>query len=137
MRTTLMLAAVAAITFTGCAGGQKLQTDPDILALERNPTRCHSPEECEMMWAAARNWILSHSSYKIQTYSTDMIETHNPSPYDAGIAVRATKDPEGGGVYRIRVVIWCNNMFGCVPGLKESILSFHRTVRARALPTNP
>lgn len=86
---------------------------------------CIEGKECEVKWAAARRWVLSNSSMKIQHYSPDFIETFNPEGYSAGIAARVTKEPANNSDYRIVVEVWCNNLFGCVPPVRQAAQAFN------------
>ncbi|QCG64265.1 hypothetical protein [Pseudomonas veronii] len=37
---------------------------------------CISDKDCELKWSAARRWVLSNAGYKIQSITSDYIETH-------------------------------------------------------------
>lgn len=48
----------------------------------------------------------------------------------SGIAVQVTKEPAGGGTYRLVARVWCDNMFGCRPDALDALIDFNRTVGA-------
>lgn len=119
-----MLIAAAPLAFGGCA-----TSGVDAAAAQQRFQKtipiCNDGKECEVKWSAARRWVLSNSSMKIQHYSPDFIETFNPEAYGAGIAARVTKEPVSNSDYRIVVEVWCNNMFGCVPPSLQAAQSFN------------
>lgn len=124
MDTLRLLIAAAPLAISGCA-----TSGIEAAAAQRRfqatiPT-CGGGKECEVKWAAARRWVLSSSSMKIQHYSPDFIETFNPEAYSAGIAARVTKEPFSNTDYRIVVEVWCNNLFGCVPPIAQASQAFN------------
>lgn len=127
-RRLCVLAAVAWIG-AGCA------TNTDVARktaqIHREVPECYSAEECEVMWSAARRWVLAHSTRKLQHVTDDFLETYNPEPYSPYLAMRVEKVPlPGGSGYQIGITVWCNNMFGCSPDKLDAMLAFNKAVSA-------
>lgn len=115
-------------------GGCATTPDPQRLAMQEQinqtiPT-CSGVEECNAKWEAAQLWVVHNSAYKIQTATNVLIETYNPSQHSPSLAARVTKEPQGGGKYRLLVALWCDNMFGCVPDAYAKALEFNKAVGA-------
>jgi hypothetical protein len=113
---------LSALAVTGCA------TAPST-PIAATPT-CTSDKDCEVKWAAARSYVLAHADMKIQTYSSDFLQTYNPPEYGTQIAAEVNKEPQAAGVYRISAKFWCNNLFGCSTPPRQLLDSFNRTVAA-------
>lgn len=96
---------------------------------------CFGQEDCQAKWEAAQLWVIHNAGYKIQTVTDVLIQTFSPGPYDARNAARVTKEPLGGGKYRIVVYLWCNNVFGCIPNGWDSAINFNLLVGATAPPS--
>lgn len=92
--------------------------------------KCYTDKDCEIMWSAARRWVLSNAGMKLQIVTADFMETYNPLPNSSKLAVRVTKEPMREGGYRIAVVTWCDNLIGCVPDNWDAALAFNREVSA-------
>ena len=127
----VLLLIVCIFCFHGCATftPQQKQTWNQTVPM------CYRESDCEAKWSAARNWVQNNSGYKIQIYTTDLIETYNPSQSSPKIAVRITKQPlstsmEGNKSYAIAIKVWCNNIFGCVPSTDDAIIGFNKYVNA-------
>jgi hypothetical protein len=115
------------ILIAGCSGQQ--MTDVQKAEMLANVPTCQSPEECELKWAAARNWILENLTRKIETITPDYIETHGTygvSSFSSRdfISARVTKTPLGNGVYRFDLATACGRPFGCSPSPYEMGKSF-------------
>jgi hypothetical protein len=109
---------------------------PDLIAkstqFEQTIPVCKETKECEVMWAAARDWVLSNISWKIQTISGDLIQTFSPPLGEITLAATVRKQPQMDGTYRIIVSTYCNNpAWGfCSPDSWEAALDFNRAVNA-------
>ncbi|MDP3124577.1 MAG: hypothetical protein Q8M84_02990 [Thiobacillus sp.] len=115
-------------------GGCATTPDPQRLAMQEQinqtiPT-CSGVDDCNAKWEAAQLWIVHNSAYKIQTATSVLIETYNPSQHSPSLAARVTKEPQGGGKYRLLVALWCDNMFGCAPDAYAKALEFNKAVGA-------
>lgn len=71
-----------------------------------------SPENCKVRWEAAQLFVVRHADMKIQIATDVLIETYGPVR-STDIALRVTKTPIGEGLYRISLMAWCSNLFGC------------------------
>lgn len=125
MRIALLIAATALLA--GCANNQSAPLKAEFL---RTVPQCHDAHDCELKWSAARNWVLRNAGFKIQTYNDDFLETYNPTPNSPSLAARVLKEPIPSGGYEIRVELWCNNIFGCVPDSWASAVDFNHKVGA-------
>lgn len=93
---------------------------------------CEGEADCKAKWEAAQLWVVHNAGFKIQTATDVLIETYNPGPSDAKVAARVTKEPLGGGKYKLVVFVWCNNIFGCVPNGWDAAINFNTVVGAAA-----
>lgn len=127
MKQMLMMVALA-VTLIGCA------QNPQRAAMQeefyRTIPTCSSAEDCNAKWEAAQLWVVHNAAYKIQTVSNVMIETYNPTNASARIGARVTKEPVGGGKYKLVVSIWCDNIFGCVPDSLDTAIRFNKEIAA-------
>jgi hypothetical protein len=125
-----LIGVIGLVLMGGCA----TTPDPQRLAMQEQinqtiPT-CSGVDDCNAKWEAAQLWIVHNSAYKIQTATSVLIETYNPSQNNPSLAARVTKEPQGGGKYRLLVALWCDNMFGCVPDAYAKALEFNKAVGA-------
>jgi len=127
-RLSQLITVVSLVSVAGCMTTAERQEKQDELA--RTAPVCSGEADCNAKWEAAQLWIVHHAAYKIQTVTNVLIETYNPGPNEPAIAVRVTKEPQGGGKYKLLVNIWCNNMFGCTPNQWDAALDFNRSVGA-------
>ncbi|QRY80126.1 hypothetical protein JVX91_03110 [Pseudomonas sp. PDNC002] len=125
MRIAVLI--IFAAILSGCANNQSSALKGEFL---RTVPQCHEARDCELKWSAARNWVLRNAGFKIQTYNDDFIETYNPLPNSPALAARVIKEPIPSGGYEIRVELWCNNIFGCVPDSWASAVDFNKKVSA-------
>jgi hypothetical protein len=89
---------------------------------------CEGADDCKAKWDAAQLWVVKNAGYKIQTATDVVIETYNPTESGVELAARVTKEPLGGGKYKILVRLWCNNIFGCSPNAHQAALAFNKAV---------
>jgi hypothetical protein len=126
MRTLMTTTMLAAAALAGCV---TMPAEPIAAA----PT-CMTDADCSVKWAAARTFVLSHAGYKIQTYSTDYLETYNSVDTSTDLAAQVNREPLPGGGYQITGRFWCANIFGCVPGARETLDGFNRYVASIGAP---
>lgn len=114
--------------FTGCATVSPQQK----AEIQETVPTCCGQRECEVKWAAARQWVLDNIKMKIQTYSDDLIETYSSPPDSPLLAARITKtpNPNAKSIYAIGIYVSCNNLFGCVPDVHAALLSFNNYVNS-------
>lgn len=130
MTKRLLATIIAAATLGGCAVTPSPERQAMIDKINRTVPTCSGTDDCNAKWEAAQLWVVHNSGYKIQTATGVLIETYNPSKSSPNIAARVTKEPQGGGTYRILVSVWCDNIFGCRPDAYQSALDFNRVVGA-------
>lgn len=107
---------------SGCA------TTPPAPPVEM-PT-CDGAADCAAKWEAAQLYVVKHAGMKIQNVTSVLIETFNPPQYGTDLAMRVTKEPMGGGSYRLVIDAWCNNMFGCGSPPRSVEADFARVIAA-------
>jgi len=98
--------------------------------LEQTTPICNDEKDCNAKWEAAQLWIVHNAGFKLQTTTNVLLQTYNATGGSPSIAVQVTKEPMGGGKYKILVSVSCDNMFGCVPNQWDAALDFNRTVSA-------
>lgn len=138
MRKVFSTTILAAL-LSGCATAP---TEEDLAKQAKKAARfeefqrtipiCEGEEDCKVKWEAAQIWISNNAGYKIQIATDALIETYNAvgsSPY---LAAKVTKEPLGGGRYRIFVQLWCDNLLGCMPKPIKAALKFNQYVGAAA-----
>ena len=114
------------VVLAGCANTQEV--DSWRAEAQRTTPVCVSDNQCQVMWSAARGWVLSHAGTKIQNYGADYFDTYNPITNSPALAAQVSKDALGSGKYKISAKLWCDNMFGCQPNAWQALLDFNRTV---------
>ncbi|WP_296643152.1 hypothetical protein [Thiobacillus sp. 65-1402] len=129
MKNTLTAVLIAA-TLSGCATTADPQRQAVLNEINRTIPTCAGADDCNVKWEAAQLWVVHNARYKIQTATNVLIETYNPADSSPYLAARVTKEPLGGGKYRMLVTVWCDNWIGCIPDQYEKALDFNRTVAA-------
>jgi hypothetical protein len=130
MRKIQMLAVVLATTMaTAC-----VRTDPAFREALRPSygmgyfVECDSG--CKPEWERAQLWLAKHSSMKVQIATDVMLETYNSTGYDPVYSFTVTKEPAGGGRYRIAARLTCGNPLGCDPNagdIQDAYLYYVKT----------
>jgi ketosteroid isomerase-like protein len=111
----------------GCATVQEFEPEPHPTS---TPT-CNGAADCEAKWSAARSYLLSHTSYKLQNDSVDRLATYNPtSEVSVGLRAEVNKALQPDGSYAIAAKFWCNNLFQCSPNASKTLEDFNHTVAA-------
>ena len=128
-----LVCVVVVFSLSGCVSYE--QKTAEKAELERTTPKCYSANECELMWSAARRWVLDNAGFKLQHVTDDFLETYNPAPNSPRLAARVTKEPlaDGSG-YKIVIEAWCNNVFGCRPKQYDASLEFNKTVSNAKAP---
>lgn len=124
--TSVLVAAV----LSGCAIAPTAETQAKQAELASTTPVCASDADCKAKWDAAQLWIAHNAGYKLQTATDVLLETYNSVGGSPDIAVQVTKEPMGGGKYKIVVSVSCDNIFGCVPNQWDAALDFNKTVSA-------
>lgn len=132
MRLLALIAGTSVLT--GCAVAAR--TDPATVsawkteALQTLP-KCKSDKECEVKWAAARQYVLEHSAWKIQHMTSDFIETFSPPTGQWTLGWQVTKKPMSDGSYAIETKVWCGTTYTeCEPPNWQALRDFNRAVNA-------
>lgn len=113
----------AALSLSACA------TPGPVKAIAPAPV-CATPAQCSAEWAEARTFVLQNAGYKIQTYSSDFMQTYNATDESTSLAATVNKQPVPGGAYKIVASFSCDNMFGCFPNAGTTLDQFNRAVAA-------
>lgn len=133
MNRTVLAASVslaAAAALSGCAISPSMDEQMNRAEFERTIPTCDGEQDCNAKWEAAQLWVVHNTGYKIQTATNVLIETYNPVDQRASLAAQVTKEPLGGGRYKIVARLRCGNMFGCVPDPWSAAMDFNRAVGA-------
>lgn len=135
MRRRFSIAAL--FVLCGCNTTPQSPVDAAIVKAAVNvPITCKAGPNCDAVWSRASAWIVQHSAYKIQTANESIIQTMGPLPYDPRPAFTVTKTANAAGDYEISLTGGCDNIFGCIPSIDESRVSFAAFVRAASAPTS-
>ena len=138
MKAALTLIS-ATLLLNGCAGNYRERAEADRIAkvealseqarqsggVSSESPVCES-EKCNYMWEAAQVWVSNNSRYKIQLATSALISTYNSTNQSTDLAFRVTKEPIGGGKYKIVMMANCDNWIGCMPKPQEAIQQFNR-----------
>jgi hypothetical protein len=123
-------AITLAISLVGCASSSSPELQMKRAELERTTPICSGEQDCAAKWDAAQLWIVHNAGYKLQTTTNVLLQTYNATGGSPSLAVQVTKEPLGGGRYKLAVSVSCDNIFGCVPNQWDAALSFNAAVGA-------
>lgn len=133
--TSIVVPLISLVVLSGCGLDPVYMAERDAeraAAQERyNKTIpiCVDEKDCIAKWEAAQLWVAKNAGFKIQTTTNVLIETYNPTT--RALAVSVTKEPIGGGKYKIVAEIWCRSgKYECIPDAYDATLGFNRTVSA-------
>jgi hypothetical protein len=125
-------AILALSVLGGCAGAPRV--DPATVsawqaeAMRTTPT-CATERECAVKWAAARDYVLANSGWKLQHVTPDYLETFSPPTGSAVLAWRVVKTPAAGGGWTIESKVWCGTTYSeCTPPAWLALRDLHRHV---------
>lgn len=124
----ILLATCVSLTLAGCAVNP--QHSAATQEFNRTIPTCDGEKDCAAKWDAAQLWVVKNAAYKLQTVSSVVIQTFNPGRNSVYLAAAVTKEPLGGGRFRLVARMWCNNLFGCSPDPMMALLQFNREVSA-------
>lgn len=111
MKVILSIIGLALLaTIAGCVA---LPTEEELTALNSTTPICIDDKDCKAKWDAAQLWVVKYSSFKLQMVTDVSIETYSPPEYSDWLAYRVTKEPLGGGKYKIVVTAYCGLNGGC------------------------
>lgn len=120
-RRTLQRASISSALLILSACVTQSNVDAEHQFRSTIPT-CSDEKDCEFKWAAARRWILSNPTMKLQHYAPDFMETFNP--VNDGVGARVMKEPVDDKTYRIVVDAWCGG-FACLSSMTAVKQSFN------------
>lgn len=103
----LFLLPIVCVMAIGCASRPSAREEMRFMA--SIPT-CTGEKDCEFKWAAARRWMVSELTEKLQHHGPDFMETFDPE--ESGIGARVMKEPIDKNTYRIVIDTWCSGL-GC------------------------
>lgn len=109
MRTTSIATLLTSIfLLSGCVSPaqQAAAQEKQNRMYETIPV-CNGEKDCSVKWDMAQLWVVRNASYKIQTSTSVLIETYSRSDDNDKMAVRVTKEPVGGGKYKILAEVTC------------------------------
>lgn len=122
---TLILLVVAVVALSGCAGMRQQQAERQRM-LDSTTPHCNNEQECKEKWSAAQVWVSRNVPMKIQVATDSIIETFGSTQHNSvALAASVTKEPIGGGRYKITIRTGCYNPFGCSPDAYQAALNFH------------
>jgi hypothetical protein len=121
MKNSLVL--LVALFLSSCASIPPEQKAA-MQALANRPVVCKKGVDCDEKWSKATQWVKQNCSYKFQTVSDNVIQTMGPLPNDPSPAFTITKVSSGNGLYAFDFDGGCDNMFGCIPSVLQSKISF-------------
>lgn len=125
--------SVIATLYSACATivGKSSEALVPKQEIEATAPTCRTVAECEVAWAAARQWVEDNAGYQLQTYSSDLMETYVPLGSERALAARVSKEPVGNGSYRIIASFSCGSDYGCSLRPDVALRSFDQFVAAR------
>lgn len=123
-----------ALLVVGCATVPTAETNALRGQVKSTVPTCKTDKECEVKWAAARQWVTTNSGYRFQHLTADYMETYNAVNSSVELAARVTKNPQSDGSYRIEASVWCDNWMGCRMPPLEALLHFNQTVTSAWKP---
>lgn len=120
---------VAGLVLSGCVT-MTPQQRAAMQASAARPITCFGPEDCQIRWGRALQWVKLHSAYRFDQASDSLISTKGPLPSSPDSAFTITKLARGGGRYDIDFSAGCDNFIGCIPSVIEEKASFADYVMA-------
>ena len=96
--------------------------------IDRTTPTCAGESDCVAKWELAQIWIVKHAGYRVQTVTTVVIETFNSTGSSDRLAATVTKEPLGGGRYKIIAKFWCANSPWCINERLDATVAFNRYV---------
>lgn len=126
----LTTAILVSALLTSCVTTPSPAMQAKRAELERTTPICNDEKDCNAKWEAAQLWIVHNAGFKLQITTNVLLQTYNATGGSPSIAVQVTKEPMGGGKYKLLVIVSCDNMFGCVPNQWDAALDFNKTVSA-------
>ncbi|WP_200888011.1 hypothetical protein, partial [Shewanella sp. ECSMB14102] len=93
------------LTLASCATTPSADIQAKRAQLEATTPVCIDEKDCKAKWEAAQLWIVRNAGFKLQIVTDVLLQTYNATGGSPSLAVQATKEPIGGGKYKILVSI--------------------------------
>lgn len=96
--------------------------------IEATRPTCQGEKDCAAKWETAQLYVIKHTDYKLEIATNVLIETFDSR--DKGMAMSVTKEPLGGGQYKLVARAWCDSILGCYQPPVDVVLGFNQQVAA-------
>src|SRR6266705_515726 len=114
---------VMVLLSTGCSTMTPQQLS-DLQAQANRPVFCIGPDDCQVKWSRALQWVKENSRYKLERVRSYLISTRGPFLLAPWPAYTITQFDQGGGRLEFDFAVGCYYIFGCTPSLLEAKASF-------------
>lgn len=122
----LLFILIPAALLAGCAGG--LFDVKDDTVFQQTIPVCQTDDECEKVWAAARQWVMKTTHQGLAVDTREVIKT-NPSDEDAinrELDITINKVALDDDKYQIVIDIWCNTTINRCSYEREMMRQFNK-----------
>ncbi|CAB3718936.1 hypothetical protein LMG24076_04520 [Trinickia soli] len=120
--------AIAGALLAGCAPTNQVQ--PETMQIATTPLVCRG-DQCSLWWQRARQWIVQHAQYPLQTDSADVIQTAGPGGGSGAPAFQVTRARNPDGSSTIGFAAHCDRpLVGCKPNPWQAAASFKQFVKS-------
>lgn len=114
---------------TACAStSPEIQTALVPAASVGTSVECDSG--CTTEWQRAQLWLGKHATMKVATATDVLLQTYTPPQDSPRYYFSITKEPIGGGRYRISATLACQSLVGCSPkeeDVRKALLYYVKT----------
>lgn len=118
------------ILLAGCQGSAFNLKD-DIVFQQSIPV-CTTDEECEKIWAAARQWVMKATPQGLDIDTAERLQT-NPADDESFLwetDITVNKVPVADGKYQIVIEAWCNTAINSCDAERRLMRQFNRDMAA-------
>ncbi len=124
----------ALILLAGCQGSG-LSLKDDIVFQQTIPV-CATDEECEKVWAAARQWVLKATPQGLEVDSAERLQTSpaDDESYLWETDITVSKVPVAGDKYQIVMEAWCNTTINSCEAERRLMRRFNKDMAAYVSP---
>jgi hypothetical protein len=99
---------------------------------------CSSSEQCDQMWATAREWIRNNIGFKLTTDSANLLQT-GTSPtggmFDSRISAMVRREYQANGSTKIVALFSCGGQAQCADVSMQRLRDFNTMVACRRAVT--
>ncbi|MFJ1302778.1 hypothetical protein ACILG0_22685 [Pseudomonadota bacterium AL_CKDN230030165-1A_HGKHYDSX7] len=118
-------AAASAAVLSGCAmlyPDPKESLSPELRTALDTPLICKGEAECKLMWERGIYYVANNSRWQMVAQTSNLIETDSVPRGSPHLSYSITREPLGGGSYRIATQAWCGGSERfCKPNAPEAI----------------